>query len=321
MSNFAPLRLLISGVAVLLLHLSTGWCADIGSVSDGTAFVNGKSVKAKLFTFDAYRSEQGRMSDPLVVSINETGSVKIYARVSQADHLFGSGEVTTFIGLLEKGAKAAKIARFKKQAGNFRIGTVGGGLTLTMSTWPGGDLKHFSLHMNNPEGDIVEDVINQEVLIGLIRVLSRSQNVINELSGETKDVKIIKLSMGRPGEKSGEGGLTLKIINEQGAALLTVEQAEFKLRVSQKNRVLARDGLSRALQYLRSANKTFEDVPDKKFKISGLGKPFSASIEKSSGNADRYLFTADIVGDGEDKSRWVVIDEEQLAKLIASLGH
>lgn len=293
-------------------------------VSDGTSMVNGKAVKAKLFSFDAILSAYGQpnMPDPLVVQIDETGFVKIYSRMSQASHLFAAGEVETFIGLLKEAAKSAKLARFTKQAGTFRIGTVGGGdLNLTMNTSPGGSFPQFSLFMKNIEGGRVEVIINQKVIDGLIDVLSKSDQIVSQQSGETGNTKIIKLSMSRPGETGANGGLTLKVSDAPGvAALLVVEEVDFKLLIQKKDKAMARRDFAEALQYLRTANKTYEDMPDKKFKILGLGKPVVASVEAFDGNSDRYQFTAHITGDGEEKPRWVVIREDQLAKLIAILG-
>ena len=141
------------------------------------------------------------------------------------------------------------------------------------------------------------------------------------MSGETNEIKVIKLSMSMQGQNSATGGLSLKITQKTDKTDLWVERAKFKLSVSNDEKRRLSLGFSKALKYLKHANLSYEDLPEKKFQIAKLkSQEIVASVESFGGNSDRYQLTTYLLSENESEPRWVIISEDQLEKFISVIS-
>lgn len=315
----------------LLLYTSFGFSQTASPVTtkksteaDSTVHVNGKNKKSKIFTLKAISFEYGQVDipDQLSVEIGESGFVGINFPLRHGFHYFATGEVEQFLSILQAALENAKEARFTKRGGNFRIGDVGGELFLNMTTYSGGMLCYFSLITKSQfQGfDLVEDRIGKDGILNLISIFSQKDVIVSELSGENAEIKVVKVSISKPGDIGAENGLSLKITKSQGTVFLTEDVTNFKVHILKTEKKLVWEQLNKALKYIKKANNTLGDMPDKKFVIASLGgTPVNASVEGMGGNAERYLFCAKVLSEGEKEPWTIYISEEQLTKLVGIL--
>lgn len=138
------------------------------------------------------------------------------------------------------------------------------------------------------------------------------------------DLDDIEISISEPGGGAAETA-SLTIVKGEREIELVASNRKFRLKVANVNKGKVRDGLNKALQYLKLANesynRTYNKMPEKKFTIDGLGKvSVTGKVEEFGGNGDRYQFTTYLVSQGESEPRWVVIREDHLEKIVRKLN-
>ena len=294
-------------------------------ISDATSCVNGKLVDAEEYTFNAdlfSNQHQLTIPDKLTIKIDESGFVNLLTHKLGSSYLFATGEVEQFVSVLKKAKEDAKHARFSKQAGSFRVGVVGGGLIVTLETTSGGNLEYFSLFLKAivPDHNWIEHRIYQNDIDAMIEVLLKKDEIISKLSGETDKIKIVKLSMTSPGGITASGGLTLKIEKFMDRTEFWDESVNFKWIVNNNEIKNLSHGLESAFEYLKLANATYEELPDKEFDLGQVGKQkVKGRVNSFSGNSDRYKFITYLTGVDDVAPRGVLISEYQLGRLIQIL--
>ncbi|MBB1295687.1 MULTISPECIES: hypothetical protein [unclassified Pseudoalteromonas] len=315
------------GLILALVIMSTElFASDKYQITEGSSIVNGIELKAVEFSMSVpvylnrYRTTT---PDKLIIKFDEAGFTELSTETYSSSYLFSVGEVEQFVGILTKGKADAKHARYSKQAGKFRVGQVGGKLIVNIVTHSGGELGYYSLFTKPVYNSAtwVEHRLNLAEVDAIIEVLSLKNKVVSSLSGETNEIKVIKLSMSMQGQNSATGGLSLKITQKTDKTDLWVERAKFKLSVSNDEKRRLSLGFSKALKYLKHANLSYEDLPEKKFQIAKLkSQEIVASVESFGGNSDRYQLTTYLLSENESEPRWVIISEDQLEKFISVIS-